>query len=139
MPELSRIGIALHSDLLAKFDQLIAKRKYTNRSEAFRDLIRAELIARDLASPSSSVVATITVVYDHHTRLLKEKLTDMQHRYQDLIVSNLHIHLDADHCLEVIVARGRGSDVKALADTLISVKGVKHGGVVQTSAKGGLP
>ena len=139
MSELSRIGIALHSDLLEKFDQLIAKRKYTNRSEAFRDLIRAELIQRELASPYTKVVATITVVYDHHVRLLKEKLTDLQHDYQGLIVSNLHVHLDSDHCLEVIVARGRGSDVKALADALISTKGVKHGGVVQTTAEGHLP
>ena len=139
MSELSRIGIALHSDLLEKFDQLIAKRRYTNRSEAFRDLIRAELIESDLASPSAKVVATITVVYDHHTRVLKEKLTELQHHFQGLIVSNLHVHLDADHCLEVIIAKGRGSDVKALADALISTKGVKHGGVVQTTAEGHLP
>ena len=46
MSELSRIGVAIDSDLLKKFDNLIAARGYTNRSEAFRDLIRDELVEK---------------------------------------------------------------------------------------------
>ncbi len=78
MGELSRIGVAIDSDLLNKFDEYIAKRGYTNRSEAFRDLIRDELI-ETWDSPDSQVVGTVTLVYDHHVRMLNEKLTDMQH------------------------------------------------------------
>jgi CopG family nickel-responsive transcriptional regulator len=75
MSGLSRIGVAIESELLAKFDRLIAQRGYTNRSEAFRDLIRDELVERAWESPDSQVVGTITLVYNHHVRLLNERLT----------------------------------------------------------------
>jgi CopG family nickel-responsive transcriptional regulator len=78
-------------------------------------------------SPESDVVGTVTLVYDHHVRMLNEKLTDIQHDHHRLILSTLHVHLDHDNCLEVLVVRGRSSDVRRVADTLISTKGVKHG------------
>ena len=81
MSELSRIGVAIDSDLLEKFDRLIGQRGYTNRSEAFRDLIRDELVEKAWESPESQVVGTVTLVYDHHVRLLNEKLTDIQHDF----------------------------------------------------------
>ena len=127
MSGLSRIGVAIDTDLLEKFDRLIAERKYTNRSEAFRDLIRDELVEKLWESPESNVVGTVTLVYDHHVRMLKEKLTDIQHDHHRLILSTLHVHLDHDNCLEVLVVRGRSSEVRRVADTLISTKGVKHG------------
>ncbi len=127
MGELSRIGVAIDSDLLKKFDALIAKRGYTNRSEAFRDLIRDELVEENWASPDRKVVGTVSLVYDHHVRLLNEKLTEMQHEHFRHILSTLHVHLDHDHCLEVLVVRGPASEVKRIADTLIATKGVKHG------------
>jgi CopG family transcriptional regulator, nickel-responsive regulator len=127
MGELSRIGVALDSELLAKFDALIETRGYTNRSEAFRDLIRAELVQKSLESAASRVVGTITLVYDHHVRLLQEKLTELQHQHHHSILSTLHIHLDHDHCLEVVVVSGKLAELRALADTLTSTRGVKHG------------
>src|ERR1700682_1465670 len=128
MSELSRIGVAIDSELLDKFDRLIKQRGYTNRSEAFRDLIRDELVERTWESPDSHVVGTITLVYNHHVRLLNEKLTDIQHDFHRAILSTLHVHLDHDHCLEVLVVRGKSAEVRKVADVLISTKGVKHGG-----------
>src|SRR5258706_7211653 len=90
MSDLSRIGVAIDSELLEKFDELINKRGYTNRSEAFRDLIRDELVEKSWESPESSVVGTVTLVYDHHVRLLNEKLTDLQHDHHRSILSTLH-------------------------------------------------
>jgi CopG family transcriptional regulator, nickel-responsive regulator len=127
MSGLSRIGVAIDSELLRKFDRLIARRGYTNRSEAFRDLIRDELVERTWESPHSHVVGTITLVYDHHVRLLNEKLTDIQHDFHRSILSTLHVHLDHDYCLEVVVVKGAVSEVQKVADILISMKGVKHG------------
>jgi CopG family nickel-responsive transcriptional regulator len=127
MSGLSRIGVAIDSDLLQKFDRLIAQRGYTNRSEAFRDLIRDELVERTWESPESPVVGTITLVYNHHVRLLTEKLTDIQHDFHRSILSTLHVHLDHDHCLEVLVVRGKSAEVRKVADILIATKGVKHG------------
>jgi len=127
MSALSRIGVAIDSDLLEKFDRLIAQRGYSNRSEAFRDLIRDELVEKTWESPDSHVVGTVTLVYNHHVRMLSEKLTDIQHDYHRAILSTLHVHLDHDNCLEVLVVRGRSSEVRKVADALISTKGVKHG------------
>jgi CopG family nickel-responsive transcriptional regulator len=133
MSELSRIGVAIDADLLQKFDDLIATRGYSNRSEAFRDLIRDELVEKAWEQPDSNVVGTVTLVYDHHVRMLSEKLTDMQHSHFHHILSTLHVHLDHDNCLEVLVVRGKASVVKKIADALISTKGVKHGRLTITS------
>ncbi|HOK45313.1 MAG TPA: nickel-responsive transcriptional regulator NikR [Bryobacteraceae bacterium] len=133
MGELSRIGVAIDSDLLAKFDDLIARRGYTNRSEAFRDLIRDELVEEAWESPDRKVVGTVSIVYNHHVRQLSDRLTGMQHEFFHNILSTLHVHLDHDHCLEVLVVRGKAAEVKKLADTLIATKGVKHGRLTITT------
>jgi CopG family transcriptional regulator, nickel-responsive regulator len=138
MSDLSRIGVAIDSDLLKKFDHLIAGRGYTNRSEAFRDLIRDAMIEESAARPDSLVVGTVTLVYDHHVRRLAEKLTDMQHEHYHNVLSTLHVHLDHDHCLEVIVLKGKAAAVRSMADALISAKGVKHGRLTITSSGAGL-
>jgi CopG family nickel-responsive transcriptional regulator len=134
MGGLSRIGVAIDTDLLARFDRLIAERNYSNRSEAFRDLIRDELVEETWQSPDSQVVGTVTLLYDHHVRMLNEKLTDIQHDHHHVILSTLHVHLDHDHCLEVLVVRGKAGEVRKVADTLISTKGVKHGTLTITTS-----
>ncbi len=139
MGDLSRIGVAIDTDLLDKFDTLIAQRGYTNRSEAFRDLIRDELVEKAWESPESQVVGTVTLVYDHHVRMLADKLTDIQHNFHRSILSTLHVHLDHDHCLEVMIVRGRAADVRKVADVLISTKGVKHGRLTITTSGVELP
>ena len=134
MSELSRIGVAIDTELLEKFDALIAQRGYTNRSEAFRDLIRDDLVEQMWESPESNVVGTVTLVYDHHVRMLNEKLTDMQHEHHRLILSTLHVHLDHDNCLEVLVVKGKARQVRKIAEALISTKGVKHGRLTITTS-----
>jgi len=137
MSGLSRIGVAIDASLLEKFDLLIAQRGYTNRSEAFRDLIRDDLVRTEAESPDSPVIGTVTLVYDHHVRMLQEKLTAIQHDYHHSILSTLHVHLDHDNCLEVLVVRGRSGEVRKVADALISTKGVKHGRLVITTSGAG--
>jgi CopG family nickel-responsive transcriptional regulator len=134
MSGLSRIGVAIDSGLLDKFDKLIGRRGYTNRSEAFRDLIRDALVEQTWESPDSQVVGTVTLVYDHHVRLLNEKLTGIQHDHHHAILSTLHVHLDHDNCLEVLAVRGKSSHVREIADELISTKGVKHGRLTITTS-----
>lgn len=134
---LQRIGVAIEGDLLERFDRLLSRRGYTNRSEAFRDLARAELVMESSEAPDARVVGSVTIVYNHHVRLLSEKLTDLQHQYQHNVVSTLHVHLDHDHCLEVIVLRGKAQQVRQLADALISTKGVKNGRLTIAEADSG--
>jgi CopG family nickel-responsive transcriptional regulator len=133
MSDLNRIGVAIDAELLRRFDRFIEKRGYENRSEAFRDLIRDRLVSAVVGSPNSEVVGTITLIYDHHTRLLPEKLTDIQHEYHSAIISTVHAHLDHDTCLEVVVVKGKSERVRKLADLLISTKGVQHGRLVMSS------
>ncbi len=127
MAGVCRIGVSIGGDLLAKFDGLMAARGYTSRSEAFRDMIRKELVQEAWQSPGAEVFGTVTLVYDHHARLLTGKLTGLQHQYHGAILSSLHVHLDHDNCLEVILVKGKAGLVRKLADALIAVKGVKHG------------
>jgi CopG family transcriptional regulator, nickel-responsive regulator len=135
MSDLARIGVAIESDLLDEFDKLIAARGYASRSEAFRDLIRAELNSVETTQPDSRVVGTLTLLYDHHVRMLSEKLTEMQHEHHDAIVSTLHVHLDHHNCLEVLVLRGKSAEVQGIANRLIAAKGVKQGRLTLSAGK----
>jgi CopG family nickel-responsive transcriptional regulator len=139
MAELARIGIAIPEDLLDEFDRLIERRGYTNRSEAVRDLVRKELVDEISGSPKVEVYGTVTIIYDHHARLLLDKLTEIQHQYHDAIISSLHVHLDHDNCLEVILVRGKSVLVQELANALIATKGVKHGRFMLTTSGRHLP
>ena len=133
MSTLVRFGVSLEKGLLDKFDALVAERGFASRSEAFRDLIRSQLIEKEW-SEGEEVAGAITLVYNHHRKDLMGRLTDIQHDYQHVIVSTQHIHLDHDHCLEIIAVRGPAGDVGRLADSLRTVKGVKHGTVSMNSA-----
>ncbi|GMV48897.1 nickel-responsive transcriptional regulator NikR [Nitrospirales bacterium NOB] len=135
--QLVRFGVSLDGRLLGEFDRLIQRRKYATRSEAIRDLIRDNLVEQEW-DQNKETVATITFVYDHHVRDLTRKLTAIQHDFQGRILAGLHVHLDHDHCLEVLVAKGKGADIRHIADALLSVKGVKHGKLTMTTTGKGL-
>jgi CopG family transcriptional regulator, nickel-responsive regulator len=126
MSTLVRFGVSLNKDLLERFDALIKERNYTNRSEAFRDLIREEFIKQEWQE-EGDVAGAITLIYDHHRKELLNKVTDLQHDYQKVIISTQHIHLDHDNCLEIVAVKGNPAEVQRLAATLRSLKGVKHG------------
>ena len=132
MCALSRIGIAIDSDLLERFDRSIQQSEYTNRSEAFRDMIRDRLVGEQTAAPDATVVGTVTLIYDHHAHGVGEKLTDLQHAFHHLVVSTSHAHLDHDSCLEVLIVHGKSAEVEKFADRLIGLKGVQHGRLVKT-------
>jgi len=138
MSDLTRFGISIDDRLLKRFDDLISEKGYVNRSEAIRDLIRGALVEDAWAREDEETVGTVTLVYDHHTRDLADKLTEQQHSHHEAIVSALHVHLDAHHCLEVVVVKGKAKSVKRLADELIGTKGVKHGKLVTTTSGEGL-
>jgi CopG family nickel-responsive transcriptional regulator len=136
MERLTRISISLESALLDAFDCSNAARGYHTRSESIRDLIRERLIREEEQSAAGDGVAVVTLVYDHHARELAARLIDKQHHHHDLVVSSLHVHLGARHCLEVSVLRGPMQKVRHLGEELLATKGVLHGDVRFTSSEG---
>ena len=131
---LTRFGISLDDELLVRFDKIVDEKSYTNRSEAIRDLIRNALIEREWEQEEGEKVGTITLIFDHHVHELTEKLTEIQHDHHDEIISAMHVHLDHDNCLEVLAVKGEGKKIRATADGLIGVRGVKHGKLVTTTS-----
>lgn len=130
MSNLERFGISMEKDLLQRFDTRITERGYRTRSEAIRDLIRQELVNDQWESPEAHVFGTVTILYDHHARGLAEALSALQHDQHASVVCTTHVHVDAHNCLEVIIVKGPSARVRAIADSLIAIKGVKHGQLV---------
>jgi len=133
MAKTVRFGVAMDDDLLWKFDRVVDRKGYENRSEAIRDLIRNLLVEEEWTAGDKETVGTITLVYEHHVHDLQDTLTDLQHNLHEAIVSTVHVHLDAHNCLEVLIVKGAGADIKAAADRLIGTKGVKHGRLTMTT------
>lgn len=133
MAELERIGVSFDGDLLSMFDRLIARQGYQSRSEAIRDLVRRQLSEERLRQPQAKAVAAVFLVYDHHATKLTKSLIDLQHTHTAgtslHVISSLHVHLDEHDCLEVIVLRGCIGEIQKMADSIVSMKGVKLGRV----------
>jgi len=125
MAGLVRFGVSIEDELLKKFDGLLKQEGYSNRSEAIRDLIRNNLVEKEWGE-GGDVAGVIVIVYNHEKRELVNKITDIQHNFLEIIVSNEHIHLDKENCLEVIIVKGEAERIAKLANTLHALKGVKY-------------
>ena len=139
MEEIVRFGVSMEKNLLASFDELISRKGYANRSEALRDLVRDHLVEEEWKVEKKEMIGTITIVYNHHTRGLSDTLIDLQHHFHNLIISTMHLHMDEDNCLEVLVVKGMVDKIKSVADKLISTRGVKHGKLTMTTTGKELP
>jgi len=124
---LVRFGVAIEGSLLSQLDALAEERGCT-RSELLRDLSRAA-VGRAKVPKGVDAVGTLTLVYDHHVRDLSEKLTELQHELGEGVRAALHVHLSHDLCLEVVVMRGRSDVLQDIADRILAMRGVKHGGI----------
>ena len=135
MSKITRFGVAMDDELLKRFDRLIRKKGYRNRSEAIRDLVRDNLVEQDWElGKTQETVGTVTIVYSHAVHELTDILTELQHHFHTEIISCMHVHLDEHNCLEVLAVKGKPQRIKKIADALISTKGVKHGKLVMTTA-----
>jgi CopG family nickel-responsive transcriptional regulator len=134
MTELARFGVSMDEDMLQRFDEYVAQRGLsTNRSEAIRDLVREVLAQEEIGDPMKEAVASVTMVFSHHSGDLAEKLDSIEHDFFKLIISKVHIHLDAHNCLEVILMRGPAGQVRDIAEQLLGAKGVRNGKLVLTT------
>ncbi len=134
---LKRFSVSLEENLFDEFDAYISSHGYSNRSEAIRDLIRRELVNEEWEQ-DSEVVGVVTLVYNHHQSQLQERITELQHRYFELITSTTHVHMDHHNCLEVTIVNGKASQVRELAEAMIALRGVKNGNLTMSSTGGHL-
>jgi CopG family nickel-responsive transcriptional regulator len=131
----SRVTVSLPNALMRTLDRLQSDRHYSNRSEFVRDLLRAELVKEEWEEQAGETVGVLVLVYDHDTRALADKLTDIQHEHHGVITAALHVHLDAHTCLEVIPLRGAVKEIRRIADRLLSIKGVRYGQLVPATGQ----
>lgn len=132
--QLKRFGVSLEENLLEKLDEFVIQNHFPNRSQAIRNLINKNIVEKSW-DENKIVAGAIVIVYDHHRRELQSKSTDLQHDYNDLILSVQHVHLDHHNCLETIAVKGKAKKLRELADKLIGLKGIVHGELVMTSAQ----
>jgi len=125
---MERFTISLNEALAQQFDDLIHRKGYQNRSEAVRDLVRAELESFRLQQQEAPYcVASLTYVYNHHARDLAERLTNLQHEHHELVLSTMHVHLDHDNCMETLILRGATQQISTFANLLMAEPQVRHG------------
>jgi CopG family nickel-responsive transcriptional regulator len=132
--KITRFGVSMEPKLLKKFDKIIKKEGYTNRSEAIRDLLRKDIIKQKSLDPDSVLIGTLTILYDHHIGNLTDRLMNLQHNHTDEILTTTHIHVDHDNCLEVLIFKGKAKKIQKLADNIIALKGIKHGELIITKS-----
>lgn len=135
----SRFSVSLPPALLEQLDEMAAEKGYDNRSLAIADMIRSQLVEHRQNDSKGEIAGTITLVYDHHRQHVQETLTDIQHDHHEVILSTVHVHLDHNNCLEVLIVRGQAGVIKKIADELIAAKGVKHGKLTVTTTGKDLP
>jgi CopG family nickel-responsive transcriptional regulator len=138
MGKVKRFGVSIDAELAARFDNHITGEGYSNRSEALRDLIREHLVSDQLSFDGTLALASLTLVYNHNQRELSDILNHLQHESHELIISSLHVHIDHDNCLEVIILKGPNTQIKKVADKLVATRGVKHGKLTMTTTGHGL-
>lgn len=135
MSNLIRFGVSLDRELLERFDAYLSEKGYENRSEGIRDLIRDNLVKQDweVSEDDKDRMAVVSIVYDHHESDLPGKLTELQHERHGVVHSGLHIHLDRQNCLEILVLSGPARSILDLGNKLISTRGVRHGKMILTT------
>lgn len=129
----SRFSVSIPQALQDDLDRMAREKGYDNRSLLIADMIRDWLVEHRQQQGDRQIAGTITLVYDHHRPHVQAALTEIQHDHHDCIISTLHVHLDHDNCLEVLVVRGRAGQIRKIADELIGAKGEKHGKLTITS------
>jgi CopG family nickel-responsive transcriptional regulator len=122
---ITRIGVSLPKNLLNEFDSIIRSRGYSSRSEAIRDAIRMYINEfRWLERESGEVIGVVSVIYDHNFKGVTDMIISLQHDFNEIITTTMHIHLDEENCLEMITVRGDMSKIKKMVGRLNSLKGV---------------
>ena len=120
------ISLALPEKLLRELDQTLSQCGYTSRSEAVRDSIRSFISKFKWASTlEGNFIATIMFTYVKENINI-DLLTKIEHEFDDIITTNIHMHLEPKNCLEILVLKGTGERIRELVSKLSSIKNISN-------------
>src|SRR3989304_8156674 len=121
------VSITLPADLLRKFDEFTKNRGYYSRSEAFRDAVRALIAESELAKlESGNVAAVIMTTCDYARKDVDLKMTEIRHDFDDVVIENVHRHIDGKYCLEIFIAEGNNDRILNLINRLRGMHGIQQ-------------
>jgi len=123
----SRISMSLPYALLKELDRMVGERGFISRSQAIADMLHQFLIEHKRERGDDVMVGTVTLVYDNSIPGLQKQLADLQARHIDEVISSLHVHLVRNQTMEVILVQGPVKTLQAIADEMISRRGVLSG------------
>ena len=130
---LKRFGVSLEDDILESLDEFVKINGFANRSQALRFFVEKN-VAEKKWQCGNIVAGTIIVMYDQSKREISQRITDIQHQYQDVILSSSQYYLNKDFCLHIVTVTGVAHKLTELSDRLITIKGLKHGKLVMSRA-----
>ncbi|MGO8806522.1 MAG: CopG family ribbon-helix-helix protein [Candidatus Bathyarchaeia archaeon] len=121
------ISITLPSDLLNKFDEFTLSRGYYSRSEAFRDAIRNLISEAELAKlTTENIAATIMTTCDYARKDVDLKISELRHEFDDVVIENVHRHIDGKYCVEIFIAQGNNDRLLNLINRLRGMHGIQQ-------------
>jgi CopG family nickel-responsive transcriptional regulator len=132
---MQRVTMTIDEELMESLDRYMAASGHRNRSEAVRDLVRAGLLLQPKNDDSErACMAALVYVYDHETRQLSKRLLSDHHSHADMSIATLHVHIDAESCLEVSLLSGQKAEVEQFAQHVSGERGVRYGQLVVVPA-----
>jgi len=120
-----KTGITLNIETYEKLNEFMKIIGVSNRSGIIDKALNYYISERLSLMGEGKGVGIITLIYDHHVGNIEHELTHLQHDYLDIVITNLHIHLDKDRCLEIVVVRGEIERIRSMVNTLEKLRGIK--------------
>src|SRR5947199_4976179 len=114
----TRISMSLPPELLEAFDRASEHSGYRDRSKALQAAMRSFISDFETGVRGGHVVGSIVMVYNHETHGADEGITETSHHHRQSILSSLHAHIDAAHCLCALLARGKAQALNSLESEL---------------------
>ena len=131
--KVERISVSLSGELLGRLDAMVNQRGFESRSQALSEMIHQQLAEYDRHDGSQIMTGTITLFYSHAKPNIKNTLADIQYKYINEVISSLHVLLEDQHTMEVLLVQGPARRLRKISDELITCKGVKTGSLTLTS------
>src|SRR2546427_8366499 len=123
------VSMSLDPQTLRKLEEVVKKRGYPSRSEAFREALRDFIDEAEWEKESGASMLILSALVDKEST--RTDLAVIQHRFEE-IRTMLHTHVDEANCLEIFVAEGPSGRLKEFVQALRRGKGGEGGQGIHT-------